>query len=117
MPGPGPGWQARVTDALSSISEAVIFLDARDRVAWLNTAAERLLERQSEDLVGRDVWREYPHMVDSALHQALLGARRTGQPQHLEYFSAALDRWMEFRVFPHRDGTGVFFRDVHERRT
>ena len=117
MPGPGPGWQARVTDALSSISEAVIFLDARDRVAWLNTAAERLLERQSEDLVGRDVWREYPHMVDSALHQALLGAQRTGQPQHLEYFSAALDRWMEFRVFPHRDGTGVFFRDVHERRT
>jgi diguanylate cyclase (GGDEF)-like protein len=117
MTGPGPGWQARVTDALSSISEAVIFLDDRDRVAWLNPAAERLLERRGEDLVGRIGWRESPQLVDSALHQALLEARRAGQPQHVEYFSAALDRWMEFRVFPHRDGTGVFFRDVHERRT
>jgi diguanylate cyclase (GGDEF)-like protein len=116
-PGPGPGWQERVTAALSSISEAVCFLDEHDRVAWVNAAAERLLERRGEDLVGQAVWREYPQLVDSSLHEALHTARRTGEPQHLEYFSAALDRWLEFRVFPHRDGTGVFFRDVHERRT
>ena len=44
------------TDALSSISEAVYFLDSDDHFTWLNAAAERLLERPVGDLVGRHVF-------------------------------------------------------------
>src|SRR3954449_1634249 len=110
-------WHDRVTEALASISDAVYCVDAEDRLAWLNSAAERLLERSAGELINRSVWEEYPDLVGSPLYEMYRTARRTGESQHLEFFYGPLDRWFEVRVHPHRGALTVFFRDVHERRT
>src|SRR3954454_15114262 len=110
-------WHDRVTEALASISDAVYCVDAEDRLAWLNSAAERLLERSAGELINRSVWEEYPDLVGSPLYEMYRTARRTGESQHLEFFYGPLDRWFEVRVHPHRGALAVFFRDVHERRT
>src|SRR4051812_10699294 len=110
-------WHDRVTGALASISDAVYCLDAEDRFAWLNSAAERLLERSAGELINRSAWEEYPDLVGSPLYEMYRTARRTGESQHLEFFYGPLDRWFEVRAHPHRGALTVFFRDVHERRT
>ena len=122
MPEPAPwladgSWRARATDALTSISEAVYFLDVHDRFTWLNAAAERLLERGSEELVGREVWTEFAGLRGSPLEAAVKAARSVRQTQHLEFFYDPLDRWFEVRALPVLSDVVVFFRDVHERRT
>src|SRR5829696_5434541 len=86
-------WHARATEALSSISEAVYFLDSTDHVTWLNAAAERLLERPAGDLVGRHVFAEFPDLADTALAEAYRSARASRQSQQLEFFYDPLDRW------------------------
>ena len=110
-------WRARVTEALASISDAVYYLDAEDRFTWVNAAAERLLRRSDGDLLGRHVWSEYPDLVGSPLQATYRAARRTGQPQHVEFFYPPLDRWFEATAYPTADDLVVFFRDVNERRT
>src|SRR3954451_20683407 len=110
-------WHDRVAGALASISDAVYCLDAEDRFAWLNSAAEHLLERSAGELINRSAWEEYPDLVGSPLYEMYRTARRTGESQHLEFFYGPLDRWFEVRVHPHRGALAVFFRDVHERRT
>ncbi|MCU1668994.1 MAG: Diguanylate cyclase protein [Blastococcus sp.] len=111
-------WRTRVTEALSSISDAVYFLDADDRFTWVNTATERLLARPAVDLVGRTVWEIFPDLVGSDLETAYRRARDTREVQEAEIFSRPLDRWFEGRIHPDRDDElVVFFRDVHERRT
>jgi diguanylate cyclase (GGDEF)-like protein len=110
-------WRARATEALTSISEAVYFLDSEDRFTWVNAAAERLLERPAGELVGRNVWEEFPDLRGSPLQTAYRTARATRQAQHLEFFYDPLDRWLEVRTYPNLDDLVVFFRDVHERRT
>jgi diguanylate cyclase (GGDEF)-like protein len=109
-------WRARATEALASISEAVYFLDDEDRYTWVNVAAERLLERPAAELLGRNVWEEFPDLRDSPLEKTYRAARETRQPQHLEFFYHPLDRWFEVRTYPNFDDLVVFFRDVHERR-
>jgi diguanylate cyclase (GGDEF)-like protein len=109
-------WMVRAAEALASISESVCFLDSADRFRWLNTAAERLLARPAGELVGRQLWVEFPDLADSPLREAYRAARRTDQIQHLEFFYGPLDRWLEVRAHPHDGDLVVFFRDVHERR-
>jgi PAS domain S-box-containing protein len=113
----GRSWHDRVTGALSSISDAVYFLDAEDRFTWVNAAAERLLARSAAELVGRTVWDVFPKLVGGDLEAAYRRARATGEVQETEIFSPSLDRWLGGRVHPTRDELIVFFRDVHERRT
>src|SRR3954449_437520 len=120
--GPRPAtdaaWGTRVTEALSSISDAVYFLDRDDRFTWVNTATERLLARPAADLLGRTVWEVFPDLRGSELEDAFRRARETGTVQEAEIFSAPLDRWLGGWVHPDRDPElVVFFRDVHERRT
>jgi diguanylate cyclase (GGDEF)-like protein len=112
----GAIWRERATEALSSIAEAVYFLDGEDRFTWLNAAAERLLERSAGQLIDRRVWEEFPDLAGSPLHESYRTARETRQPQQLEFFYEPLDRWLEVRSYPNRDDLVVFFRDVHERR-
>ncbi|MCZ2819414.1 EAL domain-containing protein [Modestobacter sp. VKM Ac-2977] len=110
-------WRARTTEALTSISEAVCFLDAEYRYTWVNAAAERLLERTAAELVGQVLWTQFPDGPGAAWQESVRRARATGESQHLEFFYEPLDRWFEVRTYPVLDDLVLFFRDVHERRT
>src|SRR4051812_39563812 len=112
-----PSWRARTIEVLSSISEAVCFLDAEDRFTWANTAAERLLERRADEVLGRRLWTEFPDLLDSPLPEAFRTARVTRLAQHVEFFHHLVDRWFEVRAYANGEALAVFFRDVHERRT
>jgi diguanylate cyclase (GGDEF)-like protein len=117
-PSADPSWHERVTEALSTISDAVCCLDADDRFSWLNPSAERLLDRRLADLVGRSVWEVFPDLVGTDLQDAFGRARTTGGVQQVECCDEHLDRWLEGRVLlDHRGELVVFFRDVHERPT
>ncbi|MCZ2804411.1 EAL domain-containing protein [Modestobacter sp. VKM Ac-2983] len=110
-------WRERATEALSSISEAVCFLDAEYRYTWVNDAAERLLERPAAELVGQVLWTQFPDRPGAPWQQLVRRARSTRSNQHLEFFYEPLDRWFEVRAYPVLDDLVLFFRDVHERRT
>src|SRR4051794_6490994 len=116
--GADAAWRTRVTEALSSISDADYFLDAEDRFTWVNRAAERLLAHPAAELGGRTVWEIFPDLRGTELEKGYRRARETGQVQEVEIFSEPLDRWLGGWVHPDRDEQlVVFFRDVHERRT
>ncbi|GAA4739363.1 hypothetical protein GCM10023328_20450 [Modestobacter marinus] len=110
-------WRARTTEALTSISEAVCFLDADYRYTWVNVAAERLLARPASELLGQVLWTQFPDRPGAAWQESVRRARSTGESQHLEFFYEPLDRWFEMRAHPVLDDLVLFFRDVHERRT
>ena len=85
---------------LGSITDPLLALDSASRITYLNAAAERLLSRNADTLLGKNVWEEYPDAVGTAIHREYIRAMRDRTPVHSETFCVRLQRWFEVRAFP-----------------
>src|SRR5687767_6944500 len=97
-------------DVLAGVSDAVYRLDPQGRFTYLNAAAEALLERRAEDLLGRPAVACFPATKGSLLEIHMRGVLTDGRPRQLEYRYEPQNRWYEVRAFPDPEGVAVFFR-------
>jgi diguanylate cyclase (GGDEF)-like protein len=102
-------------DPLAAVPDAVYRLDALGRFSYLNAAAETLLERRADDLVGRDALDCFPELRGSELEKVYRATLADGQARELEFYYEPQDRWYELRVFGGPQGLAIFFRDVDQR--
>jgi diguanylate cyclase (GGDEF)-like protein len=100
---------------LAALPEAVCHVDRTWRFTYLNAAAERVLQRPAEELLGREVQSCFPTLIRSPLEQRLSETLRTGQACQVEHHHAELGRWFEVRAFPDPRGAVVLLRDVDDR--
>ncbi|MBB1630144.1 EAL domain-containing protein [Cupriavidus sp. UME77] len=97
---------------LDSLSDGFMSIDRSWRFTYLNHTAERYLQQERQNLLGRDIWQCYPDLVDSGYYRVYQQTAATGLPgRHTDYY-APLDTWFEARSFAHDDGITVLFRDV-----
>jgi diguanylate cyclase (GGDEF)-like protein/PAS domain S-box-containing protein len=99
---------------LASVPDAVYRLDPEGRFIYLNRAAEALLARSAEDLIGRTAIDCFPAARGSVAQGQYRDALADGQPRRFEYYYEPQDRWFEVRAFPDESGLAVFFRDIDE---
>ncbi|MFM0223152.1 sensor domain-containing protein [Paraburkholderia dipogonis] len=101
---------------LDHITDGVMSLDREWKFRNINRTAARLLKRRSTDLLGREIWAEYPDLIGSSYETAYRQAAETGMPSTATDFYAPLGTWFEVRAFPCDDGVTVLVRDVTEAR-
>jgi diguanylate cyclase (GGDEF)-like protein/PAS domain S-box-containing protein len=101
-----------LSDMLDSLSDGFMSIDRSWRFTYLNHTAERYLQQQRENLLGREIWQCFPDLADSGYGRVYRHTAATGQPgRHTDYY-APLRTWFEARSFAHDDGITVLFRDV-----
>lgn len=106
----------RLQQTLETISDAVLMFDAEWRVVYLNPMGERLLHRRRSDLLGKNIWAEFPEAVGSRFQREYERAARTrSRVQFVEFFPP-LETWFDVTAYPTDDGLVVYFRDVTARR-
>jgi diguanylate cyclase (GGDEF)-like protein len=108
--GPGPD----LTDPFAGVPDAVYRLDRRMRFTYVNAAAEALLERRAEELLGRLAVQCFPEVAGSIAHEQYRDALTDGRPRQFAYFYEPQNRWYEIRAFPDGMGLSVLFRDVDD---
>ena len=110
--------ELRTQLTLESMADAFILLDHEWELQYVNGKAEHLLGRARSDLLGQNLWEEYPELVGSRLFEELNRARDEQVVTVLVDHFPPLDRWLELRVHPSADGWGlaVYFQDVNERK-
>ncbi|NKJ50854.1 hypothetical protein CIC12_29855 [Burkholderia sp. SG-MS1] len=101
---------------LDHITDGVMALDREWKFRNINATAARLLKRPAADLLGREIWAEYPDLIGSSYEAAYRQAAETGRPGTATDFYAPLNTWFEVRAFPCDDGVIVLVRDVTEAR-
>jgi diguanylate cyclase (GGDEF)-like protein/PAS domain S-box-containing protein len=109
------GSRHSLPDPLAAGPDAVYRLDAFGRFSYLNSAAETLLGRRADDLVGRDALDCFPELRGSELEKVYRATLADGQARELEFYYEPQDRWYELRVFGGPQGLAIFFRDVDQR--
>ncbi|HET7480885.1 MAG TPA: PAS domain S-box protein [Rubrobacteraceae bacterium] len=106
----------RITNILESVPDAFYALDREWRFTYLNEHAARDLKRSREELLGKNVWEEFPGIVNSPFYQEYREALASGCPAHFEAYYPPLGRWFETYIHPSEPGLAVYFRDITERK-
>lgn len=103
-------------NALENMSDGFYLLNADWLVVFMNPQAEKLLTRSSEELVGKNVWEQFPEAVDSSFYRNYTRAvNEQVTVTFTEYFSP-LQAWFQVSAYPGKDGLAVYFRDITEQR-
>ena len=102
--------------AINRVDDGFIALDRDWYIRYLNVAAGRQLGRRVCDLVGRNIWDEFPTAVGTAFEDRYREAAATQVPVEFAEYFELLDAWFSIRVYPSPDGITLIFRDITQLR-
>ena len=98
------------------ITDAFIALDNNWNYTYLNDKAAEMHGRSAVDLIGKNIWEEFPDVVDEPFYEALHLARDTQQAQRLQLYYSTADRWFEDLIYPSEDGLSVYYHDITDKK-
>ncbi|MBB4639520.1 PAS domain S-box protein [Longimicrobium terrae] len=101
---------------LERITDGFLAFDPGGTCTYANRAAEELLGRPRQAMLGRRLHDIIPGAENSALEQACRRAMAEQATANVEEFNDALQLWLEVHVYPSDDGLSVYVRDVTSRR-
>jgi diguanylate cyclase (GGDEF)-like protein/PAS domain S-box-containing protein len=105
-----------LTGSLDNMSDAFFMLDRDWRFQFVNHQAELLLDRRREELLGRNIWDEFPSAVGSVFQDQYRRALADNVMVAFEGFFELLGTHFSVRVHPSEQGLAVYFIDVTESK-
>ena len=103
---------------LASISDAFFSLDNQLAVTYWNDAAERILHRRREEVLGRNLFDAFPEARGSVFE--INYARAAREQVRVEFETCfgvpPYANWYQVRVYPRGDGISVYFQVITERK-
>ncbi len=109
---------ARTVAILNSISDGFFALDRDLVVTYYNRAAEKVLGRKAEEVLGKRLFDAFPEARGSIFEKKYTEALHTGKALAFEaYFDVPpFENWYDVRVYPFGDGLSVYFQVTTERK-
>lgn len=102
--------------ALENISEALIIFDTCWCFTYVNRAAETILQKKREDLLGKNVWEVFPEAVGTTFWTKFHEAADRQAAVEFEDFYPPFLKSFNMRVFPSEMGLAVYFQEITERQ-
>lgn len=106
----------RIVNILESITDAFFALDRQWHFTYINRQAEQLLQKNRQELLGKNIWDVFSEAVGSIFLEQYQQAVSTGIAVSFEGFYQPLNTWFEVHAYPGEDGLAVYFQDVSERK-
>lgn len=101
---------------LESIGDAFFHVNKDWVVTYCNKETERVLGRKRDDIIGKNLWDQYPDVVGTAIYHQYHKAMETQENLAFEEFYPALNMWLELAVYPSATGLSVYFKDITQRK-
>ncbi|MEP0790220.1 MULTISPECIES: hybrid sensor histidine kinase/response regulator [Cyanophyceae] len=108
--------QEQIASILESVTEAFIGLDREWRITYVNQQTAKLNGKQPEDFIGKIYWEVWPWSVGTRLEREYRRAVSEQMAVHFEELYEPLNIWLEISAYPTKDGLGIYFRDISDRK-
>src|SRR6266567_852009 len=109
--------EKRIGEILESIGDNFISLDRAWCFAYINRAAEMVLGRRREELLGKNIWTEYPKLGGSTVGATYRQVYENQSPADFEYLHRSTATWFHVNVYPSkRGGISIYFMDITHRK-
>ena len=106
----------QIVNFLEGMTDAFFALDRHWRFTYVNYKASQFLQRQPEEIFGKNIWEEFPEIGNSVFYQECHKAVSKQVGVSFEKYYGYLKLWFEVRAFPSHDGISVFFHDITKRK-
>lgn len=103
-------------EILDRITDAFSLLDRDWNFIYLNNAAEKIVNRSKEYIVGKCMWEEFPELVELPIYIHLHNAIEKQEPANFEFYDPNRHKWFDVRAYPSQKGLSVYFFDITERK-
>jgi PAS domain S-box-containing protein len=106
--------QERLTRILDNLTDGLMIFDQEWRYRYINPQAAPFTGKPPEELLGKNLWEEFPALVNSPLYQQYSYAVAAREPVAFRMFSSLLQHWFDVRAYPVLDDLVVYFRQITE---
>ena len=97
---------------IETLPGALFFIDDTNTIVYANARAQDITGTTPEELRGNPFWRSAPHLVSTALYQAVLKTRQAQEPTEVEYASAVTGTWLHVQLAPTIGGVMLHVHEV-----
>ncbi|QLE58654.1 PAS domain S-box protein [Nostoc sp. TCL26-01] len=108
--------KAKIADILETVTDAFVSLDSNWCYTYVNQRAGQIFHRHPADLVGKNIWQEFPEGVGQKFYHAYHQAMTEQRVIEMEEYYPPWNRWFENRIYPSSEGLSIFFQDITRRK-
>ncbi len=105
-----------IFDILENITDGFFSIDCSWRITYWNKSSEHICKLQRNEVLNRSIWDVFPDMKDTEFYQVWQKAMKEQSPYQFEAFFTPLSIWVDFSIYPNKDGLTVFYRDISSER-
>lgn len=106
----------KVSNILENTSDGFFALDHAWKFSYLNPEAEILLGRTREQLLGTELWQQFPELLGTVFEENYRGVMKNHVANEFEASDVPGKKWFEVHAYPSDGGMSVFIRDITERK-
>jgi PAS domain S-box-containing protein len=106
----------QIHDLLEQIPDAILWLDRSWKIVFANEQARVLSRISSSDLNQKTHWELFPETVGTPLEASYRRAMVERLAEHIEYFYAPFNLWVDIHTSPIEDGIALYYRDISNRK-
>jgi len=100
---------------IEQLPDGIFTLDESGNYTYVNNAAAQYVNREPTDLMGKNVWEEFPEDRSGEFFSAFNKVIRTGEIVRYRQYYSKSDRWFSFNVYAHEGGVLVWYKDDTDR--
>ncbi len=108
--------EQELSDVYSRVTDGVVAFDASWNYTYVNKSAGVMMERDTVEMIGRNVWVEFPYLAGSDIQQAYFKAMENQEMISLEQYFPPFDIWYLHMIYPSPGAMSVFFKDISFRK-
>ncbi|PWT92998.1 MAG: hypothetical protein C5B56_01470, partial [Proteobacteria bacterium] len=111
------GGGKRRDEILETIPEAFVALDRNFQITFVNEAAEGLMRKSREQLLGHNAWDVYPELRGSLTEVNCRRVLAEQVPVHFESYDPVSHRWADVGAYPAAGGgLLISFREITDKK-
>jgi PAS domain S-box-containing protein len=103
-------------EILTSITDGFLALDYDYHFVYFNKFAKQLAQNR-DGILGKTIWELIPGLKWTLVEWKFREAMSRRVPVHFEHLFPPSNQWLEFQVYPARNGgITIYFRDISDRK-
>jgi len=105
----------QLESTMESLADAFYTVDREWRFSYLNPAAEKLMQRPRQEVIGLNIFDAVPGLSDTVARREFERAMRDHVTVEFEDYYAPRDIWLQVKAHPSAQGLAVDVKDITER--